>query len=100
MLLGKIQAAKMDDCVIQEKVKPNEQIPIRFESDVTNWLENVRNEAKLTMNKNHQYEQIVKAEKEKAKLEKQHKAAEESRNFFKEFGLLPKHSMSGVTSLP
>jgi len=93
-LVGKIQAARMDECIPEKQTKiaveRSVERPMTFGDDVFGWLNHVRDEAKALMNKNHRYDKEEKEYLERIKKESQQKSIEQSRKFFVEYGVLPK----------
>lgn len=97
-LVGKIREAKMNDGFIERPTKiavqNSVERPMSFGDNVFDWLDYIRNEAKMLMNKNHQYEKQEKAYQERVKQEVQEKALANRRKFFVEYGVLSKQPVA------
>jgi hypothetical protein len=97
-LVGRIKGMRMTevDCVVSESDAPKVPTlrsvprPKTFGSNLMAWMDEVRQEAKAVINKNKQYEKEEKEFQEQLKTEKNNKALKERREFFVNYGLLPK----------
>jgi len=97
-LVGKIRSAKMDDCkkesTVKVKVLKTVERPMNFGDNLFEWLNHVRLEAKETMNKNHKSEKEEKEYIELKKKQAQAESTEKRREFFRNYGVLPKTSLN------
>lgn len=97
-LVGKIRSAKMDECRVdsskQVKVLKTVERPMNFGDNLFEWLNHVRSEAKETMNKNHKLEKQEKEYIELKKKQAQKETAEKRREFFRNYGVLPKTQLN------
>ena len=97
-LVGRIRGMRMTekDCIVSESDEPKFPTmssvprPKSFGNNLFAWIQDVRDEAKLSLNKNREYEQKDKERAEQLKAESNRKALEERRKFYVDFGLLSK----------
>jgi hypothetical protein len=101
-LVGRIKVMRMTevDCIVTESDDEPKFPTLRsvprpktFGNNLMAWMDEVRKEAKDVINKNRQYEKEEKEFQEQIKTEKNNKALQERREFFINYGLLPKISV-------
>lgn len=101
-LMTRVKCSRMADidCYLKEtdvskySVKTTAPRPNTFENNLFSWIESVKAEAKLAKIRNAEKEKEERENYEKLKSKKQQEALEQRREFYINYGLLPKVKMS------